>query len=164
MANSSKGEVMKTTLARIRWLIAIAAGALALHAASAAGAQTIQRAIGGLEKYNTEEANLSTRDRVSPSDLIAHWKRLDLIASNVEQLDRAGRLSKLDPTQFVVLRHELVQLFEATPDIMDGKNGRLVTADHKRRQALIRIALVANRRFNLGIREVLGQRLDAGVS
>ena len=155
---------MTTTLARIRWLIAIAAGAVALSAASAAGAQNIPRTIGGLQKYNTEEINLAKRDMVAPYDLIEHWKRLDLIASNLEQLDRAGRLSKLDEAQFVVLRHELVQLFEAVPDIMDGKNARLATADHKRKQSLIRIALVANRRFDLGIREVLGQRLDAGVS
>ena len=154
---------MPTTLARLRWLIAIAAGGVALAASSAAGAQNVQRAISGLEKYNSEENNLAKRDMVAPSDLIDHWKRLDLIASNLEQLDRAGRLSKLDEAQFVVLRHGLVQLFEAVPDIMDAKNARLATADHKRKQALIRIAIVANRRFDLGIREVLGQRLDGGV-
>ena len=149
----------------IRWGVAFAAAALTMAAASAAGAETnAHRALDGLSKYNKEEINLAKRDRISPDDLIAHWKRLDLIASNLEQLDRDGRMGKLDPTQFVGLRHELAELFEAVPDVMGAGNSRLVTADHKRKQNLIRIALVANRRFDLGIREVLGQRLDAGVS
>src|SRR5207248_11353464 len=98
-----------------------------------------------LRKYNTEEINLSNEETVSATLLVAHWKRLDLIAANLEQLDRSGRLGRLDAAHWQALRHELGELFQVTPEVTERGthgNGKLAAADFTRQQNLIRIALV----------------------
>jgi hypothetical protein len=128
----------------------------------------IERTLSALRKYNTEEANLAKEEGSSRTLLMSHWKRLDLIAANLEQLDHFGQLGSLAPPRWQALRHEIAELFTGTPEVIDlpGQkiDQRLAAADLRRKQNLIRIALVGNRRFGLGIREVFGFAVDAGVS
>ena len=182
-------RLQPTTIAlEVRRFVAVALVALALGATSVASGQEgattpapngtfvfpadresnpVDRLLNGLKRYNTEEINLSNQDTVSTPLLVAHWKRLDLVATNLEQLERKGRLAGMEPGKWQALRHEFVVLFDAIPEIMEpgGQPPRqLAAADLRRKQSLIRIALVANHRFDLKIREVLGILVDAGVS
>jgi triphosphoribosyl-dephospho-CoA synthetase len=126
------------------------------------------RALGELRRYNAEEAKLGAQDTVTTAGLITHWKRLDTIAGALERLDRTGDAKRLDPAHWVAVRHELSQLFEAPAEIVelrgDPVTERTRTADLRRRQNLLRIALVANRCFDLGIHEVLGIKVEAGTT
>jgi hypothetical protein len=128
----------------------------------------ILRLIGNLAAYNTEEANLATEETVSRSLLISHWRRLDTIAASLEQLQARGRLGTLERSRWEALRHEIAALYQATPEIVDVAanpvDAGLRAADQRRKQNLIRIALIANQAFDLGIREVFGIRLDALTS
>lgn len=151
-----------------RLQLAVAVGVLVSSLPSLGNAKTesnpVTGAINLIKKYNVEEINLSNENTVSATLLVSHWKRLDLVAANLEQLEKTGRLRRMDAMRWQALRHELVTLFEVVPEVVDRPNAKILAADLKRKQNLIRIALIANQRFDLGIREVLGVRLDGGVS
>lgn len=119
-----------------------------------------------LHKYNAEESKLAGAGVQSPTDLMAHWQRLNPVRAALAKLDGRGALKRLKGGERLALRHELAELLGSAADVSALKGStvptRFVEADELRKAVLAEIAAIADRSLEFDVREILGVKVDTG--
>jgi hypothetical protein len=121
-----------------------------------------------IDRYVDEERQMLDHDEVGEDLLLRHFRGLATIHARLARMDRKGQLVRLNPRERTTLSHALAELLAEPLHVGavmgEGAGPRIRDADQNRIEQLVNIAEIANRRFNLGVREILGARIGGETS
>ena len=125
---------------------------------------TPAKVVAALRQYNTVENELRRAGVMDANAIAAHFRKLGAIRIRLEKLEQQRQIDPKDTE----LSREIMRLLDSPMQVSvvgaDIAAVRLRSAQDLRLRDLVTIARLGNRHFGLGIREVLGVQLEAGVS